>query len=191
MTARALAYLAQQSPRTMLLAMGGIVVFLVLQGGLLLRQPLAEYLQAGRERAALESFANAPQELPAEIARVERELAALQQRLAGASPQLAPEQMIGEVVDRLAAVAARHRAALNGVRPVGIRRTFMYDEMAFDIQAAGAYPALVDWLEDVERELGPLVVTQFSIKRSAAAGALNLELRVAAYRLADVGEAAK
>lgn len=191
MKARVLAYLAGLSPRHQLLAAGGIGLFIALQGGLLLRQPLGEYLQAGRERAALERYAHAPQQVPAEIERVERELAALSMRLAGAVSPLAPESTIVHVMDRLAAIASRHHAALQGVRPAGIRRILMFDEMAFDIQAAGAYAALVVWLEDVERELAPLVVTQFSIKRGAAAGALNMELRVAAYRLAESGGAEK
>ena len=191
MIARVLDRLAALPARTLALALAGIVGLLAVQGWLLLRKPLGEYLTLHRERAALEVFARAPQQLPAEIERGEREAAALAGRLAGAGSQLAPDRVIVEVVDRLAGIAARDGAELNGVRPAGVKRVLMFDEMAFDIQAAGTYRSLIAWLEDVEHELGPLVVTQFSIKRGAAESPLAMELRLAAYRLAETGGGAK
>jgi Tfp pilus assembly protein PilO len=191
MMARLIDRLAAVPPRTLLLAVTGFAVLVALEGLVLLRKPLAEYQSLRRERATLEVYARAPQQLAADIERGEREVAVLNGRLAGAGSQLAPDRMIVEVVDRLAGIAARDGSVLSGVRPAGVKRVLMFDEMAFDIEAAGAYRSLVAWLEDVERELGPLVVTQFSIKRGAAEGPLAMELRLAAYRLGDSGGAPK
>ena len=191
MMARALDRLAALPARTLLLALAGAIALVAMQGFVLLRKPLEEYRSLHRERAALEIFAKAPQQLTAETERTERELAALEGRLAGAGSKLAPDRMIVEVVDRLAGIAARDGTMLDGVRPAGVKRVLMFDEMAFDIQAAGTYHSLVAWLEDVEQELGPLIVTQFSIKRGAAEGTLAMELRLAAYRLADSAGASK
>jgi len=192
MKARVLAYLGALPPRTLFIAVGGLVLLLLVESWfLLLRQPATEYLQIRSDRAALEAYLRAPQQLPAEISRAERDLAALNAKLAGAGSELAPDRVIVNLMDRLAELAGRHGAALHGVRPAGVKRVLMFDEMAFDIQAAGSYRSLLAWLEDVEKELGPLVVTQFTIKRGAPSSALGMELRLAAYRLADSSGGAK
>ena len=192
MKARLLSWLGAQPPRTLLLGMGGVLLLALLQGWLLfLRQPLGEYAQLRRDRAALETIAEDPQRLPAEIARVERDLDALAKRMSGSDAQLPPDRVIVHVVGRLAAIAGRHGAALHGVRPAGIKRVLMFDELSFEVQVGGAYASLLAWLQDVERELGPLVITQFSIKRGAANAPLGMDLRLAAYRLAESGGASR
>ena len=192
MKARVLAYLAALTPRTVRLAMGGLLAFMLLEGWLLVvRQPLGEFMHLRNEHAALAQHASDPQRTAAEITSVEHEVAALAGQLAGAGSQLSPDRVIVGIVDRLAGIATRRHAALHGVRPAGIKRVLMFDEMAFDIQVGGAYRELLDWMQDVERELGPLVVTRFSIKRGATTDTLSMELRLAAYRLADVGGSGK
>ena len=176
--------LAALPARTLWLVIGGILLLIALEGWLLvLRQPFGEYLKLKSERATLESPVSAPAQLPAEVERAERQLAALTERLAGVDKPKAADGMIVQLMDRLAALAARHGATLHGVRPAEARRALMFDEMAFDIQGAGSYSALLKWLEDVETELAPFVVTQFSIKRGAAADELAMDLRLAVYRL--------
>jgi Tfp pilus assembly protein PilO len=176
--------LAALPARTLWLVIGGILLLVLAEGWLLvLRQPLAEYLKLKRERATLESPVGSPAQLPAEVERAERQLAALTERLASAEKPNATDRTMVQLMDRLAALAARHGATLHGVRPVEARRASMFDEMAFDIQGAGSYPALLKWLEDMESELAPFVVTRFSIKRGATAEALAMDLRLAVYRL--------
>jgi len=178
--------------RTLWLVIAGILSLVLLQGWMLvLKQPFAEYLKLRHERATFESAANSPAQLPADLERAERELAALTKRLGGADTRNAPDRAIVHLMDRLATLAARHRATLHGVRPAETRRALMFDEMAFDIQGAGSYPALLGWPEDMESELAPFVVTQFSIKRGATADALAMDLRLTAYRLQNEAGGAK
>ncbi len=191
MNVRLLAYLGSHSPRALLLVMAGIVLLLLAQGWLLLRQPLGEYLQARRERTALEAYAKAPRQAPEEIARAERALLELKQRLAGAGSQVSPGGLIAQVVARLSAITRLHGATLQAVKPVASRRVGGFDETAFDVEVTGAYPSLAASLDQVERDLSPMVVTQFSIKRSTAASALSLQLRLAAYQLPESGGPAK
>ena len=175
--------LAALPARTLWLVIGGILLLTLVEGWLLVvRQPLAEYLKLKSERATLESPVSSPA-LPAEVERAERQLAALTERLAGADKSSATDRTIVQLMERLTTLAARHGATLHSVRPAAARRALMFDEMAFDIQGAGSYPALLKWLEDMESELAPFVVTQFSIKRGATAEALAMDLRLAVYRL--------
>ena len=184
--------LAALPARTLCLVIGGILLLILVQGWLLvLRQPFGEFLKLKQERATLEGSANSPGQLPAEVERAERQLAALTERLAGADKPNGTDRTIVQLMDRLSTLAARHGATLHGVRPAEARRALMFDEMAFDIQGAGSYPALLKWLEDMESELAPFVVTQFSIKRGATAEALAMDLRLAVYRLQTAAGGAK
>lgn len=184
--------LAALPARTLWLVIGGILLLIAVEGWLLvLRQPFGEYLKLKHERTTLGGPASSPGQLPAEVERAERQLAALTERLAGADTRNAPDRTVVQLMDRLATLAARHGATLHGVRPAATRRALMFDEMAFDIQGAGSYPALLKWLEDMESELAPFVVTQFSIKRGATAEALAMDLRLAVYRLQTGTGAAK
>jgi Tfp pilus assembly protein PilO len=184
MKAAVIERLAALPARTLWLVIGGVLLLTLVQGWLLvLRQPFGEYLKLKSERATLESPAGSSAQLAAEVERAERQLAALTERLAGAEKPNATDRTIVQLMDRLATLAGRHGATLHGVRPADTRRALMFDEMAFDIQGAGSYPALLKWLEDMESELAPFVVTQFSIKRGTTAEALAMDLRLAVYRL--------
>lgn len=191
MMERLLTYLGSQSPRTLLLAMAGFLLLLSAQGWLLVRQPLHDYLKTRHDRAAMERRAHAPAATPAEIARVERGLAAQQKRLAEANGPVPTGGTIAQVVAKLSAIARRHGVTLQTVKPAGAKHVREFDEAAFEVEVSGAYRALVASMEQVDRELKPLVITQFSIKRGAAGSMPRLQLRLAAYRLSESREAAK
>ncbi len=192
MNSRAMNYLMALPPRTLILVMAGIVAFMLLESWvLLLRQPFHEYVKLQRDRAALSAPGQSPRPLAADIENAEKELAGLGARMIGATPQLANDAMIVRVIDGLAEIAMRHRTTLNGLRPAGVRRVAMFDEMAFVVQATADYRSCVQWMEEIERSLGPLAVTQVSIKRTANNGELDIEMRLAAFRLATPDGVAK
>ena len=192
MMGRLLAYLGSQSPRALLLGMAGLLLLLLAQGWLLLRQPVGEYLKARHESTALQAYAKAPRQAPEEIARTERTLVELKQRLAAADSPVPPGGLIAQVVDRLAAIAQRHGATLQAVKPAASRHVRGFDETAFDVEVTGTYRSLAACLDQAERDLSPMVITQFSIKRGSAADeALSLRLRLAAYQLPPSGAPAK
>ena len=113
------------------------------------------------------------------------------QRLADANAPVPPGGTIAQVVAKLSAIAQHHGVALQTVKPAGTKRMREFDETAFEVEVTGAYRPLVAAMEQVDRELKPLVVTQFSIKRGAAGKMPRLQLRLAAYRISQSGEVAK
>jgi Tfp pilus assembly protein PilO len=183
--------LAALPARTLWLAIGAVLALALLEGWLLvLRQPFGEYLKLRNERSAFETAAAAPGQVATEVERAERQLAALKERLAGAETPAAPERAIVQLMDRVAGLASRHGATLHGVRPVEGKRAHAFEETAFEIQGAGSYPALLEWLEGIERELAPFVIAHFSIKRATGSETLAMDVRLAAYRLEQrTGEA--
>ncbi len=184
---------ARIEPRVLLLLMGSILAILVLEGWLLvLRAPLSDYRRLQAERRALARPQAEPARLQAEIGRAESELAALTLKLQGQSAQLPLDQMVVAIIDRLDRIAARRGVRLDSVRPGATRQVLMFDEVSSDIKVTGRYQALFEWLRDTENELGPLVITQFSMKRTdPASGTLAMDLKLAAYRPATKGTASQ
>jgi Tfp pilus assembly protein PilO len=191
MTVRIMASLARIEPRTLLLLLGSLLAILLLQGWLLLlRAPLADYRRLQGERAALVQPQSESSRVQAKIGLIEGELAALARQPGGVGTHQPVEQMVVGIIDRLDRIAARRGVRLDSVRPGTTRRVLMFDEVSADIKVTGKYQALFGWLSDTEMELGPLVVTQFSMKLTdGAAGTLSMDLRLAAYRPAATGAA--
>ena len=188
---RIAARLYRLEPRMLLLVMGATILFIGLESWMLvLRQPLADWTRLKSERAGLERPATAADRVPAEIVRLEQDITALTRKLQGNGPQLAEDQMVVYVIDRLDHIAARHGARLGSVRPAATKRILMFDEVSFDIKVSGKYQSLYQWMRDTEEELGPLVVTKFSMQTDTAS-VLTMDLKLAAYRLAPEGSAAK
>ena len=190
MKARLLAYVAAAPARQLALVLGGVLAIVLVQAWLaLLRQPLAEYLQLKRDRVALDTdtAVHQPARLAVEVEQAERQVAALEQRLPdarGTTPSAADASTV-LIVDRLAGLARGSGVALGSMRPGSVRRVLAFDETTFNVHATGSYPALVAWLTRVEQELEPWVVTQLSIRRGESGAALDIDLRLAAYRAAD------
>jgi len=183
--------LARVEPRVLLLLMFGILALLLLQGWLsLLRAPLSDLRRLHGERAALVRPPAEPAHLQTEIRRIEHELALLTHQLQGQRTQVPVDQMVVSIIDRLDRIAARRGVRLDSVRPGATRRVLMFDEVSSDIKVTGKYQALFEWLRDTEDELGPLVVTQFSMKLTdAPSGTLAMNLKLAAYRPVATGAA--
>ncbi len=188
---RIMVSLARMQPRVLLLLLGSLLAIVLLQGWLLLlRAPLADYRRLHGERTALIQPQSEPSRMQAKIGLIEGELAALARQRGGESAHQPVEQMVVSIVDRLDRIAARRGVRLDSVRPGTTRRVLMFDEVSADIKLSGKYQPLFGWLSDTEMELGPLVVTQFSMKLTdGAAGTLSMDLRLAAYRPAATGAA--
>ena len=185
MNAQLMNRLYRLEPRVLLWIMAALVVFLLLEGWLLvLRQPLSDYARLRKEAAALGPPASSTDPMPVQIGRLEKELAAIQHKLQGDGPQLPEDQMVVYIIDRLARIADANGVRLGSVRPALTRRVLMFDEASFDIKVSGRYAALFEWLRAIEDELGPLVITRFAIKQADTSGGLSMELKLAAYRLA-------
>jgi len=188
---RIMVSLARMQPRVLLLLLGSVLAIVLLQGWLLLlRAPLADYRRLHGARTALIQPQSEPSRLLAKIGLMEGELAGLTQQLGGESAPQPVDQLVVSIVNRLDRSAARRGVRLDSVRPGTTRRVLMFDEVSADIKVSGKYQALFGWLSDTEMELGPLVVTQFSMKLTdVAAGTLSMDLRLAAYRPAATGAA--
>ena len=116
------------------------------------------------------------------IMSVELVVDSLREQLQGAGPALAANEMVAFVIGRLDGLARRQRVQLVSVEPGNIAQVLEFDEIPFHVEVVGGYFRLVDWLQDAERELGPMVVKSFEIDPVAPADARRLRVTMVSYR---------
>lgn len=116
------------------------------------------------------------------IAILEAETDVLQKQLYGASAHLPSEQMEAWVIGALDRISRNHGVQLLSVEPGQGDAVMMFEELPYEVDVAGGYFSLYEWLNSVERELRPMVIKQFEIDRSAGDARVRMRLRLVAYR---------
>lgn len=147
------------------------------------------YQQSAHTKSVLSQVVNNQGGVADEIASVRREVDALRKQVAGDMASLPQREMESFVVDRLQAISWRNGVELGALKPAAGIDTSHYSEMLFQIELAGGYFQLVDWLRDLADELGFVVVKeqQLALKQSGGLKpVLTTRLSLAAYRLAGV-----
>ena len=147
-----------------------------------LKQPLADLALA--QDALFETRRARPQDTPAaaRINPVEADIAALRTRLGGGAPSLAPNEMVAFVIGQLDLIARNREVQLVSVEPGAIARVFEFDEIPFHIEVVGGYFKLVDWLQEAEQQLGPMVIKSFEIEAAASVDLRRMRLTMVSYR---------
>jgi Tfp pilus assembly protein PilO len=183
------AALMQIDVRLLLMMMAAIVALIVFQSWVLLfRQPVAEYRVITGSHSSLKAAERENASLELQIQTLTAQTQALEKRVQSASSPLAPDALLVNLVAELDRLAGRNGVKLDSVKPGASREVPMFEEMSFDVDARGTYAAIFDWLQDIESELGTLSVKAFSITLAAGSGALNLSLKLAAYRRLGAAE---
>jgi Tfp pilus assembly protein PilO len=194
MKERILAVLARLDSRLLLGLIVLIAGFAALEGWLLvLRAPLAEYLQliSTRESLAL-SLAAAPSQ-QGELVRLAAELRQVSARLTGQLRPPAPEDQVASMVmAELDRSAGRNGITLAGIRPGPRREVLRFEESSFEVSAQGNYLHLCQWLMDFERTLGQsATISEFTMKAAGEGRVLALNLKVGLYRPLQLSGTAK
>lgn len=166
-------------------------VALVLLAGLLyvVKPSLATWRRLGEERAQAvqEVDAAAARAAGAELQALAVEVEELRDQLYGGASEVPAEQLEAWVIDALDRISARHRIDLTSVKPGRPSPVLTFDELPYDVELAGRYFHLFDWLQDVERELRPMVVKEFAMERGQGSDPVVMRLRLVAYRSQGAG----
>lgn len=165
-----------------------MVVLLALLAALLwlvaLRQPLAQLQALRAEHSLLESSAIDPT-LGRQTQQLHAEIVLLAQQLGAANLQRSPDRMLVDLIGAIDRAGNRHGVTLNGATPGPSRKTMIFEELPFDIEARGSYQALVGWIADLEQSLPTLAIVRFDLRPVEQPAQLSMKIRVAAYRLQD------
>jgi Tfp pilus assembly protein PilO len=173
--------LARLPPRQLDLLLGGaIAVVLALLWTFGVRAPLAAMRIQQTERSRLEFGAGDPARAAQQLAVLAAQVATLERALGQAGTRGRDEiqlRLISEV-DR---AARRRQVHLRSAAPGAARNLASFVELPIEVEAAGAYPALVEWMADIERlPVAPAIVS-FDIRPGEAGRPRIIKIRMAAY----------
>ncbi len=178
--------LARFDERTVRMALAGVLVLVLAAAVTYLVVPEGRALRdAWQAREALRNTIGNRTRMDAEIAALGGHIEDLQKRLHGDMASRPVRQMESYIIGRLQAISWRHKVELRGVTPGQGRQVRMFREIMFDVQLAGGYFALVDWLRDLSRELGFVVVKEYELvpaTRDTRDPPLLLKLKMVSYR---------
>lgn len=179
---------SQLPVRTLAIVLVAILGMTGLAGHLyVLKKPTAELSQTKDEFFNLRRAHPTGEPVEDRIGQVSAEVAALREKLQGAGPQLAANEMVAFVIGRLDRLARHQQVQLVSVQPGDIAQVFDFDEIPFHVEVVGGYFRLVDWLQDAERELGPMIVKSFDISPASGDELRRMRLTMVSYRAQDAG----
>ena len=125
--------------------------------------------------------------LEAQLDTLRTEVASLERTLNGDASSLPAKQMEAFVIGRLQTISWRNDMILVSVQPSDGTPLNEFRELIFDVEIRGGYFDFFDWLQNIDEELGFVVVKRFEMigeNRSpdSDSPALKIKLTMAAYR---------
>jgi Tfp pilus assembly protein PilO len=93
--------------------------------------------------------------------------------------------MIAFVIGQMDRIAATHAVKLISVEPGNIEKIFLFQELPFHVVVTGNYFSLFDWLDQVERDLGPVVIKEFELTSEPDSAMRRFTLTLVSYQFAE------
>ena len=144
------------------------------------------YQSVGASLQLLQTNVNSGAPLDRQLESLRSEVQRLERTLNGDASNLPAKQMEAFVIGRLQTISWRNDVTLASVTPREGTPLNQFRELIFDVELEGAYFDCFDWLNDIGKELGFVVVKRFEIKSSNRTGdeqpPLKVKLTMAAYR---------
>jgi Tfp pilus assembly protein PilO len=163
------------------------LLFLTLLSGYLyvLKRPLQELNQARNTLALLETELQTGVPLGDQINLFQQQITQLNQQLHGSSQKLPLNQMIASVIGQMDKIAASHHVKLISVEPGDIEKIFLFQELPFHVVVTGSYFKLFDWLNQIEHDLGPIVIKDFELIPEPDSVMRRFTLTLVSYQFAE------
>lgn len=175
---------AQARPEAILGLAGAAVALLAVAGWLyLLRPDFTAYRDLASKRAlAAQGVLADPEAAEAQIVQLQSHIEDLENRLYGGSARVPTRETESFVIDSLDRISGQRGTSLVSVKPGEPGTVLMFEELPYDVKVTGPYLSLYEWLQDVENDLRPMVVKQFSMAPARGSDHVSLDLRLVAYR---------
>ena len=183
--------LKKMDPRMASLAMVGVTLLaLAVLAVYVVLPEVRDYRKSISTLEVLERVAQNGDELQQEMVVLQQQADGLVQRLHGDVVNMPKNQMEAFIIGRLQGISWRNNMVLRAVTPGKGDVVRMFEEVLFDVEVSGEYFDLFTWLQDLNEDLGYVVVKQFSIateKHKDSDTRLNARFTIVSYR--EVGDA--
>ena len=164
--------------------MAAIVILMCLSAYLyVFKKPMQDYKLLKTNSRLLEAKVESGPGLSRELERIQSEIDFLAKRLQGQTPHLSNSEMVAHVINGLDVISSKHTVRFMGLRPAAPGSVKYFEELPFSIEVSGSYFSLFDWLQEVEKELGPMVVKKINIEPIRGNREQRMRLNMVSYRL--------
>ncbi len=189
-----LGYLERLDNRTFLILLGGTLVLIVSAlVSYVIWPQLKDYRAEWNTRDMLKEVSSNGEMLERELAQLKQEVDALRHKVHGDLASLPVKQMEAYIIGRLQEMSWRHNVELSGIKPGAGQTVKIFKEILFEVEVVGDYFNLIEWLRELGRELGFVVVKEYEMKpisyvsRVDDPGAdeprISLSLTIVSYRV--------
>jgi len=176
--------LNKMSPHSIYGTMVAIVVIICLAAYLyVFKKPLAEYKLLQTNTKLLEAKVESGSTISLKLETMQREINSLTKHLQGQTPLLSSSKLVAHVINGLDIISSQHAVQFIGLRPAVPATVKYFEELPFAIEESGNYFSLYDWLQEVEKELGPMVVKKIDIEPLSGGQEQIMRLNMVSYRL--------
>jgi Tfp pilus assembly protein PilO len=186
-----LAALQKYQPRVLILMMSG--VFLILAAAMfsgVLWPQIKLNKQTLEERTMLHRISMNTEELERQLQALSEDVDSLSHQIHGDMVDLPEKQLEAFVIGRLQGISTRNDVRLMSVQPHGGESVNIFREALFDVTITGDYFDLFNWLQDLSRELGFVVVKRYTIAPlgpQEERPMLHVSMTIVSYRRVENG----
>lgn len=176
----------QVKPQMLALLLVSLIGLTIIAGYLyLLKRPIQDFRQARQMLGLLETELQTGIPVEGQINELQQQITQLNQQLHGNSQNLPLNQMIASVIGQMDKMATSHNVKLVSVEPGNIEKIFIFQELPFHVVVTGSYFSLFDWLNQVEQNLGPIVIKEFELTGEADSASRRFTLTLVSYQFAE------
>jgi hypothetical protein len=178
-----LQHLDPRSLRLILTLVGAVLAAALLV--YVLKPQYLSYRQGAASRHLLENLVGDEVQLNRDIAGARVDIEGLRRKLQGDVGDVPMNQMESYLIGRLQGVSLDANVELVAVKPGHATRVLGFDEMAFEVEVRGQYPALYAWLGELVEKLGFILVQRYDIAPLSGnkdADQLRMQLTMVFYR---------
>ena len=176
----------QVKPQMLAILLASLILLSITAGYLyVLKQPVQDFRQARQTLELLETEMQTGVPVESQVELFKQQVAQLHQQLHGNGQKLPLNQMIAFVMGQMDSIAASHDVKLISVEPGNIEKIFIFQELPFHVVVTGNYFSLFDWLDQVERDLGPIVIKEFELTSEPNSAIRRFTLTLVSYQFAE------
>jgi Tfp pilus assembly protein PilO len=176
----------QVKPQMLATLLATLILLALLSGYLyVLKQPLKDFTQARNTLDLLENELQTGVPLGNQIGLFQQQITQLDQQLHGNKQKLPLNQMIVSVISQMDTIAASHHVKLISVEPGDVEKIYIFQELPFNVVVIGKYANLFDWLDQIGRDLGPIVIKNFELAAEPDSAMRRFTLTLVSYQFAE------
>ena len=168
----------------------GLVVFTVaaLLGTFVLKPAWQSYSEVSHSRDLLVGVIGGNAQLDDTIVELQQETRKLRARIYGDIVRLPVSEMEAYIIGKLQQVSWNHEIELAGVTPREGEEIDIFQGFVFEIQMYAGFFDLVNWLGEIQHDLGFAVLESFTLTADTPDEAdprLNVRITITSYRAVD------